>query len=94
MDTRERVKNILIEQLGVDEDAVTDEVRLQPPAGEPHIDGGQPGRDLGADSLDVVELIMTVEEEFRIEIADDEADKVSTVRDVVELVDRKVSATA
>lgn len=65
----EKVKRIVVEQLGVEEDDVTMESSF--------ID------DLGADSLDIVELIMALEEEFDIEIPDSEAEKISTVGDAV-----------
>ena len=68
----EKVKNIIIEQLGTAESAVTMEASF--------ID------DLGADSLDIVELIMALEEEFNIEIPDADAEKVVTVSDVVEYI--------
>ena len=68
----EKVKEIIVEQLGVEEDIVKGEASF--------ID------DLGADSLDVVELIMALEEEFDIEIPDAEAEKVATVNDVVEYI--------
>ena len=68
----EKVKSIIIEQLGVADTAVTMEASF--------ID------DLGADSLDIVELIMALEEEFDIEIPDADAEKVVTVGDVVEYI--------
>ena len=68
----EKVKKIIIEQLNVSEDSVTKEASF--------ID------DLGADSLDIVELIMALEEEFDIEIPDADAEKVVTVGDVVEYI--------
>jgi len=68
----EKIKKIIVEQLGVDEDEVTMESSF--------ID------DLGADSLDIVELIMALEEEFDIEIPDSEAEKISVVGDVVEYI--------
>lgn len=71
----EKVKKIIIEQLSVAEDAVTKEASF--------ID------DLGADSLDVVELIMALEEEFDMEIPDADAEKISTVNDVVEYIKDK-----
>ena len=67
-----KVKEIIVEQLGVAETAVTAEASF--------ID------DLGADSLDIVELIMALEEEFDIEIPDSDAEKVVTVNDVVEYI--------
>ncbi len=68
----ERVKEIIIEQLGVAETAVTLEASF--------ID------DLGADSLDIVELIMALEEEFDTEIPDSDAEKIVTVGDVVDYI--------
>ena len=75
-DIFEKVKEIIIEQLGVAEAAVTSEASF--------ID------DLGADSLDIVELIMALEEEFDIEIPDADAEKVVTVGDVVEYIKENV----
>ena len=71
----EKVKKIIIEQLNVSEDSVTKEATF--------ID------DLGADSLDVVELIMALEEEFDMEIPDADAEKIATVNDVVEYIKDK-----
>jgi acyl carrier protein len=68
----EKVKAIIVEQLGVEEDDVTMEASF--------ID------DLGADSLDIVELIMALEEEFDLEIPDGEAEKITTVGSVVEYI--------
>jgi len=68
----EKVKKILVEQLGVEEDEITLESSF--------ID------DLGADSLDIVELIMALEEEFDLEIPDSEAEKITTVGDAVEYI--------
>lgn len=68
----DKIKEIVVEQLGVDADEVT--------MGSSFID------DLGADSLDIVELIMALEEEFDIEIPDEEAEKFPTVGDVVEYI--------
>ncbi len=68
----DKVKDIIVDQLGVDEEEVTPEASF--------ID------DLGADSLDIVELIMALEEEFGLEIPDDEAEKISTVSDAVEYI--------
>lgn len=72
----EKIKNIIIEQLQVSETAVTEEASF--------ID------DLGADSLDLVELIMALEEEFGIEIPDTDAEKVVTVGDVVSYIKENV----
>ena len=68
----EKVKAIIVEQLGVADTAVTMEASF--------ID------DLGADSLDIVELVMAIEEEFDIEIPDSDAEKVVTVGDVVDYI--------
>ena len=68
----DKVKEIIVEQLGVAEDAVVTEASF--------ID------DLGADSLDIVELIMALEEEFDIEIQDADAEKIVTVGDVVDYI--------
>ncbi len=68
----DKVKEIIVDQLGVEEEEVTLEASF--------ID------DLGADSLDLVELIMALEEEFGLEIPDDEAEKISTVNDAVEYI--------
>ncbi len=71
-DIAERVKKIVIEHLGVDTAKVTDNASF--------ID------DLGADSLDTVELVMAFEEEFEIEIPDDAAEKISTVKDAIDYI--------
>ena len=68
----DKVKEIIVEQLGVAENTVTSEASF--------ID------DLGADSLDIVELIMELEEEFDMEIPDADAEKIVTVNDVVEYI--------
>ena len=72
-DTFDRVKKIVIEQLGADADAVKNEASFT--------------GDLGADSLDTVELVMAFEEEFGLEIADEDAEKIKTVGDAVEYID-------
>lgn len=72
LDMFDKVKEIVVEQLGVDEDAVTLSASF--------VD------DLGADSLDIVELIMAFEEEFNVEIPDAEAEKISTVGDAVDYI--------
>ena len=73
----ERVKNIVVEHLGVEEDKVTDTASF--------ID------DLGADSLDTVELVMAFEEEFGSEISDSEAEKILTVGDAVNFIAGKAN---
>ena len=71
----DKIKSIVAEQLGVDEDQVTEDASF--------VD------DLGADSLDTVELIMAFEEEFDIEIPDEDAQKIKTVKDVIEYIESK-----
>ncbi|OHB33554.1 MAG: acyl carrier protein [Desulfuromonadaceae bacterium GWC2_58_13] len=66
----ERVKQIVAEQLGVDADQVTNDASFMD--------------DLGADSLDTVELVMALEEEFDIEISDEDAEKIQTVQDAID----------
>ena len=73
-DTAERVKKIVVEHLGVDADKVTEAASF--------ID------DLGADSLDTVELVMAFEEEFGVEIPDDAAETILTVGDAVKYIDK------
>ena len=70
----ERVKQIIVEQLGVDEAEVTPTASF--------VD------DLGADSLDQVELVMAFEEDFGIEVPDEDAEKMTTVKDAVEYIDK------
>jgi acyl carrier protein len=73
----ERVQAIIVEQLGVDEKEVTESASF--------ID------DLGADSLDTVELVMAFEEEFDLEIPDEDAEEITTVRDAVTYIEEKLS---
>ncbi|MCC6953567.1 MAG: acyl carrier protein [Deltaproteobacteria bacterium] len=68
-ETAEKVKSIIVEQLGVPAEEVTDDASFI--------------EDLGADSLDIVELIMALEEEYDIEIPDEDAEKIQTVGDAV-----------
>jgi acyl carrier protein len=72
----QRVKDIIVEQLGVEEDEVSAEASF--------ID------DLGADSLDTVELVMAFEEEFNIEIPDEDAEGISTVQDAIDYIKSNV----
>ena len=72
-DTADRVKKIVVEHLGVEAEKVTEDASF--------ID------DLGADSLDIVELVMAFEEEFGVEIPDDAAEKISTVSDAIKYID-------
>ncbi|MFH2056582.1 MAG: acyl carrier protein [bacterium] len=72
MDIEAKVKEIIVEQLNADVDAVVPEAKF--------VD------DLGADSLDTVELVMALEEEFGVEIADDDAEKITTVGDAINYI--------
>ncbi len=71
-DVAARVKKVVVEQLGVNEDEVTNEASF--------------ADDLGADSLDNVELVMALEEEFDCEIPDEEAEKISTVQQAIDYI--------
>ena len=73
----EKIKNIIVEQLGIDESKVTPEASF--------ID------DLGADSLDMVELIMAIEEELEIEVPEEEAENIVTVSDAMNYINSKVN---
>lgn len=70
--TDKRVKEIVAEQLGVDESQVTNEASFMD--------------DLGADSLDTVELVMALEEEFDLEIPDEDAEKIQSVQDAIDYI--------
>ncbi len=70
----ERVKQIVAEQLGVDEDQVTPSAAFMD--------------DLGADSLDTVELVMALEEEFDVEISDEDAEKIQKVQDAIDYINQ------
>lgn len=73
-DIKEKVKSIIVEQLGVEADKVTDSAQFI--------------EDLGADSLDTVELVMAFEENFAIEVPDEEAEKLRSVNDVVAYIEK------
>ena len=75
-DTVERVKKIVVEHLGVEEDKVTPNASF--------VD------DLGADSLDTVELVMAFEEEFGVEIPDEAAEKILTIQDAINFIEQHV----
>ena len=79
MSVEDRVKSIIVEQLGVDADEVTADASFV--------------EDLGADSLDQVELIMAFEEEFGVEISDDEAEKIRKVKDAVDYIEKRAKAS-
>jgi acyl carrier protein len=70
----DRVKKIIVDQLGVEEETVTPEASF--------VD------DLGADSLDTVELVMALEEEFGIEIPDEDAEKITKVKEAIDYIDK------
>lgn len=74
-DVYEKVKGIIVEKLGVDESEVAPETSF--------VD------DLGADSLDLVELIMALEDEFGVEISDEEAEKITTVNQALQYIESK-----
>lgn len=74
MESMDRIKKIIVDQLGVDENKITENSSF--------VD------DLGADSLDIVELIMAFEEEFDIEIPDEDAEKMRTVGDAVKYLNK------
>ena len=76
MSVEERVKKIVIDQLGVEEGQVTKEAKFV--------------EDLGADSLDTVELVMALEEEFKLEIPDAEAEKITTVGQAIDYIDAHI----
>ncbi|MFQ5867076.1 MAG: acyl carrier protein [bacterium] len=77
MSVAEKVKEIIVEQLGVDPEEVTMEASFV--------------NDLGADSLDTVELVMALEEEFNIEIPDEEAEKLDTVGKAIDYINKHKS---
>ncbi|MEZ5290464.1 MAG: acyl carrier protein [Vicinamibacterales bacterium] len=74
MAVADKVKSIIVEQLGVDEEEVTFDASFV--------------EDLGADSLDTVELVMAFEEEFELEIPDEDAEKITRVKDAVEYIEK------
>jgi acyl carrier protein len=76
MSVEEKVKEIISKQLGVDQSEVTDDASFV--------------EDLGADSLDTVELVMAFEEAFNIEIPDEDAEKISKVKDAIDYITSKV----
>ena len=78
MSVPEKVKSIIVEQLGVKPDQVVPSASFV--------------NDLGADSLDTVELVMALEEEFGIEIPDEEAEKILTVEDAVKYIEKKAES--
>jgi acyl carrier protein len=79
-DVRERVRKIVVEHLGVDPNELKDEASFV--------------EDLGADSLDTVELVMALEEEFEAEIPDEAAEKIATVQDAINYINTQAKETA
>lgn len=75
MSVESKVREIIAEQLGINEEDISSDSSLTD--------------DLGADSLDVVELVMALEEEFEIDISDDEAEKLDTVNDFIQFVSQR-----
>ncbi len=80
MAVAEKVKSIIVEQLGVDADEVSDDASFTD--------------DLGADSLDIVELVMAFEEEFGIEIPDEDAEKISRVKEAVDYIQKNAESSS
>jgi len=78
MSTFERVRSVIADELEVSEDEVTEQASFTD--------------DLGADSLDLVELVMRLEEEFEIEIPDEDAEHIRTVKDAVNYIDEKTKS--
>ncbi len=76
LDAENKIKRIISDQLGISEEEIQGESNFV--------------EDLGADSLDIVELIMAMEEEFEMEIPDEDAEKLLTVQDVIEYVNKRV----
>jgi len=79
-DIREKVKKVIVEQLSVNAEEITDDASFI--------------EDLGADSLDIVELVMEFEEQFGIDIPDEEAEKITTVGDAIKYIEAKCSSKA
>ena len=77
MATEDKVKSIIVEQLGVKAEDITPESSFI--------------NDLGADSLDTVELVMALEEEFGVEIPDEDAEKISTVGEAIKYIEQKIN---
>ncbi len=75
MSTFEKVKNMLVEKLGVAEDKVTLESEII--------------KDLGADSLDLVEMLLSLEENFCVTVTDEQTESIKTVKDIVDIIDNK-----
>ncbi len=76
--TFDKIKEIIVDQLGVEEDVVTAEASIQ--------------EDLGADSLDIVDLIQTIEDEYDLSIPDEAVEEIKTVGDIVSYIDKNIEA--
>lgn len=74
----DKLKEIIVEQLGVEEDVVTPEANIQ--------------EDLGADSLDIVDLIQTIEDEYDLSIPDEAVEEIKTVGDIVNYIEKNTDA--
>ncbi len=74
----DKIKELIVEQLGVEEDAVTPEANIQ--------------EDLGADSLDIVDLIQTIEDEYDLSIPDEAVEEIKTVNDIVNYIEKNTDA--
>ena len=74
----DKLKEIIVEQLGVEEDVVTTEANIQ--------------EDLGADSLDIVDLIQTIEDEYDLSIPDEAVEEIKTVNDIVNYIEKNTDA--
>ena len=74
----DKIKELIVDQLGVDEDAVTAEANIQD--------------DLGADSLDIVDLIQTIEDEYDLSIPDEAVEEIKTVNDIVNYIEKNTEA--
>lgn len=75
MSTFEKVKEMIVEKLGVSADIVTLESEII--------------KDLGADSLDIVEMLLSLEENFNVTVTDEQTDNIKTVKDIVDIIDNK-----
>ncbi len=75
MSTFEKVKNMLVEKLGVAEDKITLDSEII--------------KDLGADSLDLVEMLLSLEENFGVTVSDEQTETIKSVKDIVEIIDNK-----
>ena len=75
MSTFEKVRNMLVDKLGISEDKITPDSEII--------------KDLGADSLDLVEMLLSLEENFGVTISDEQTENIKTVKDIVDIIDNK-----